>query len=411
MFDYMWMWSEFLVRWLHVVAGIAWIGSSFYFIALDLSLKPGKQLPDEAHGQAWQVHGGGFYNMVKYLVAPARMPDELTWFKWEAYTTWLSGFALLTIIYYAGSGLYMIDSEILDLDPWQAIALSIGGIVASWVAYDVMCRSPLGRDDRVLALAGFVFIVALAWLYTEIFSARGAFVQIGVSIGTIMVANVAMVIIPGQKKVVAALVAGDTPDPAFGRRGKQRSLHNNYLTLPVIFVMIGGHYPAVFATDYAWVILALVLVIGAVIRHFFNTKHKGDPAPWWTWGVAAALIVAAVLLSQAGAPKYDESAYAEQGYSEGAELHLAAVELVTERCSMCHAAVPQWDGMTFPPKGVVLESEADIMAHVDAIYWQVAASHAMPPGNVIWVEPEERAMLAKWRQMLHSRSPTTGEAG
>ncbi|MEX0504214.1 urate hydroxylase PuuD [Alphaproteobacteria bacterium LSUCC0719] len=411
MIDYMWMWSEFLVRWLHVVAGIAWIGSSFYFIALDLSLKPGKQLPEEAHGQAWQVHGGGFYNMVKYLVAPARMPDELTWFKWEAYTTWLSGFALLTIIYYAGSGLYMIDPEILDLDPWQAIALSIGGIVASWVAYDVMCRSPLGRDDRVLALAGFVFIVALAWLYTEIFSARGAFVQIGVSIGTIMVANVAMVIIPGQKKVVAALVAGDSPDPAFGRRGKQRSLHNNYLTLPVIFVMIGGHYPAVFATDYAWVILALVLVVGAVIRHFFNTKHKGDPAPWWTWGVAAALIVAAVLLSRAGAPKYDESAYLEQGYGEGIELHLAAVDLVTERCSMCHAAVPQWDGMAFPPKGVVLESEADIMAQVDAIYWQVAASHAMPPGNVIWVEPEERAMLAKWRQMLRSGLPITGDAG
>ena len=412
MIDYLWMWSEFMVRWLHVVAGIAWIGSSFYFIALDLSLKPGKQLPDEAHGQAWQVHGGGFYNMVKYLVAPARMPDELTWFKWEAYTTWLSGFALLTIIYYTGAGLYMIDTEILDLEPWQAIGLSIGGIAAGWVAYDLMCRSQLGRDDRLLALAGFVFIVALAWLYTEIFSARGAFVQIGVSIGTIMVANVVMVIIPGQKKVVAALVAGDTPDPVFGRRGKQRSLHNNYLTLPVIFVMIGGHYPAVFATDYSWVILALVLVMGAVIRHFFNTKHKGDPAPWWTWAVAAALLVAAILLSQAGAPKYDESAYAEQGYGEGADLHLAAVELVTERCAICHAAVPQWDGMGFAPKGVKLETEADILAHVDAIYWQVAASHAMPPGNVIWVEPEERAMLAKWRRMLRDDGvPVAGGAG
>jgi uncharacterized membrane protein len=412
MIDYLWMWSEFMVRWLHVVAGIAWIGSSFYFIALDLSLKPGKQLPDEAHGQAWQVHGGGFYNMVKFLVAPARMPDELTWFKWEAYTTWLSGFALLTIIYYTAAGLYMIDTEILDLEPWQAIGLSIGGIAAGWVAYDLMCRSQLGRDDRLLALAGFVFIVALAWLYTEIFSARGAFVQIGVSIGTIMVANVVMVIIPGQKKVVAALVAGDTPDPVFGRRGKQRSLHNNYLTLPVIFVMIGGHYPAVFATDYSWVILALVLVMGAVIRHFFNTKHKGDPAPWWTWAVAAALLVAAILLSQAGAPKYDESAYAEQGYGEGAELHLAAVELVTERCAICHAAVPQWDGMGFAPKGVKLETEADILAHVDAIYWQVAASHAMPPGNVIWVEPEERAMLAKWRRMLRDDGvPVAGGAG
>ena len=200
MIDYLWMWSEFMVRWLHVVAGIAWIGSSFYFIALDLSLKPGKQLPDNAHGEAWQVHGGGFYNMVKYLVAPARMPDELTWFKWEAYTTWLSGFALLTIIYYAGAGLYMIDAEILDLEPWQAVALSIGGIAGGWIAYDALCRSPLGRDTRGLVIAGFAFIVFLAWGYAEIFSARGAFVQIGVTIGTIMVANVAMVIIPARKR-------------------------------------------------------------------------------------------------------------------------------------------------------------------------------------------------------------------
>ena len=402
MFDYLWMWSEFLVRWLHVVAGIAWIGSSFYFIALDLSLKPGKALPDEAHGQAWQVHGGGFYNMVKYLVAPARMPDELTWFKWEAYTTWLSGFALLTLIYYAGAGLYMIDVEILDLEPWQAVGLSVGGIIATWVVYDGICRSPLGRNDVHLALAGFVFIVVLAWLYSEMFSARGAFVQIGVSIGTIMVANVAMVIIPGQRKVVTALVAGEELDPRYGARGKQRSLHNNYLTLPVVFVMIGGHYPAVFATDYAWMILALVLVMGAVIRHFFNTKHKGEPAPWWTWIVAAALTVGAIFLSHAGAPRYDADAYAEYEFGKGAELHLAAVELVTERCAICHARVPQWDGMAFPPKGVVLETESDILRQMDDIYWQVAASHAMPPGNVIYVEDEERAMLAKWRAMLRS---------
>ena len=402
MFDYLWMWSEFLVRWLHVVAGIAWIGSSFYFIALDLSLKPGKALPEEAHGQAWQVHGGGFYNMVKYLVAPARMPDELTWFKWEAYTTWLSGFALLTLIYYAGAGLYMIDVEILDLEPWQAVGLSVGGIIATWVVYDGICRSPLGRNDVHLALAGFVFIVVLAWLYSEMFSARGAFVQIGVSIGTIMVANVAMVIIPGQRKVVKALVAGEEPDPRYGARGKQRSLHNNYLTLPVVFVMIGGHYPAVFATEYAWMILALVLVMGAVIRHFFNTKHKGEPAPWWTWIVAATLTVGAIFLSHAGAPKYDADAYAEYEFGKGAELHMAAVELVTERCAICHARVPQWDGMAFPPKGVVLETESDILRQMDDIYWQVAASHAMPPGNVIYVEDEERAMLAKWRAMLRS---------
>ena len=412
MIDYFWMWSEFLVRWLHVVAGIAWIGSSFYFIALDLSLKPAKQLPEGAHGEAWQVHGGGFYNMVKYLVAPARMPDELTWFKWEAYTTWLSGFALLTIIYYAGTGLYLIDAEILDLEPWQAVAISVGGIAGGWLAYDGLCRSPMGRDTRGLVIAGFVFIVALAWAYTEIFSARGAFVQIGVTIGTIMVANVAMVIIPGQKKVVAALIKGDEPDPQHGIRAKQRSLHNNYLTLPVVFVMIGGHYPAVFATTYSWVILACVLVIGGLVRHFFNTRHKGDPAPWWTWIAAAALMLGAIFLSHAGAPTYDEEAYAEYEFGKGAELHVAAVELVTERCAICHAGVPQWDGMHFAPKGVVLETESDILRQVDEIYWQVAVSHAMPPGNVIWVENEERAMLANWRAMLRADGvPAAAAAG
>jgi uncharacterized membrane protein len=401
--DYLWLWSELLIRWVHVIAGIAWIGSSFYFIALDLSLKPGRELPAQAHGQAWQVHGGGFYNMVKYLVAPSKMPDELTWFKWEAYATWISGFALLTVIYYTSAGLYMIDLDILDIEPWQAVAISVVGLVLGWGIYDGMCRSPLGRSDMALALAGFVFIVALAWGYAQIFSARGAFVQIGVTIGTIMVANVLMVIIPGQRKVVDVLRAGGDPDPRYGARGKQRSLHNNYLTLPVIFVMIGGHYPAVFATDYAWVILALVLVIGAVVRHFFNTKHKGDPAPWWTWAVAAGLTLAAIFLSQAGAPtrSVDQAAYEEYDFGQGADLHLAAIELVTERCSVCHAAEPQWEGLAFAPKGVILETEKDIMANVDGIFWQVAASHAMPPGNVIWVESEERLMLAKWREMLN----------
>jgi len=366
-------------------------------------LKPGRELPAQAHGQAWQVHGGGFYNMVKYLVAPSKMPDELTWFKWEAYATWISGFALLTVIYYTSAGLYMIDLDILDIEPWQAVAISVVGLVLGWGIYDGMCRSPLGRSDMALALAGFVFIVALAWGYAQIFSARGAFVQIGVTIGTIMVANVLMVIIPGQRKVVDVLRAGGDPDPRYGARGKQRSLHNNYLTLPVIFVMIGGHYPAVFATDYAWVILALVLVIGAVVRHFFNTKHKGDPAPWWTWAVAAGLTLAAIFLSQAGAPtrSVDQAAYEEYDFGQGADLHLAAIELVTERCSVCHAAEPQWEGLAFAPKGVILETEKDIMANVDGIFWQVAASHAMPPGNVIWVESEERLMLAKWREMLN----------
>ncbi|MGB0464412.1 MAG: urate hydroxylase PuuD [Candidatus Puniceispirillaceae bacterium] len=399
-FDYLWLWSEMLVRWVHVIAGIAWIGSSFYFIALDLSLKPGKQLPSEAHGQAWQVHGGGFYNMVKYLVAPKQMPDELTWFKWEAYGTWISGIALMALVYYASAGLYMIDLEILDITELQAVTISIGGIILGWAIYDGLCRSPLGRNDVYLAVAGFVFLVILSYGYTQIFSARGAFMQMGVTIGTMMVANVLMVIIPGQKKVVVALKAGDAPDPVYGMRGKQRSLHNNYLTLPVIFVMIGGHYPAIFATSYSWVILGLVLIIGAVIRHFFNTKHQGKPAPYWTWAVAAVLSVLAMMLSYAGSPA--RAGVDAASYGNHDEIHTAAVELVIERCSACHAQEPLWEGLAFAPKGIYLETEAEAVKLVDDIFWQAAASHAMPPGNVIWMEDEERALLAAWRALIQS---------
>jgi uncharacterized membrane protein len=293
----------------------------------------------------------------------------------------------------------MIDFEILDITEWQAVAISLAGIVLGWAIYDGLCRSPLGRNDTMLALAGFAFLVALAYGYTQIFSARGAFMQMGVTIGTMMVANVLMVIIPGQTKVVTALKAGDTPDPVYGIRGKQRSLHNNYLTLPVIFVMIGGHYPMVFATEYSWIILALVLIIGCVIRHFFNTKHKGLPAPYWTWVVAAILTGLAIFLSYAGAPR---ASYDEASYGRGAELHANAVELVIERCSVCHAQTPQWDGLAFAPKGIMLENEKQVMAYVDEIFWQSAQSHAMPPGNVIWVEDEERALLAEWRAAVRA---------
>ena len=402
MIDYVWIWSELIVRWVHVIAGIAWIGSSFYFIALDLSLKPGKNLPAKAHGQAWQVHGGGFYNMVKYLVAPTRMPDELTWFKWEAYGTWISGIALMSLVYYGAASLYMIDLEIFSISELQAISISLAGIVLGWVVYDGLCRSPLGRNDVWLAIAGFVFLVGLAYGYGQIFSARGAFMQMGVTIGTIMVANVLMIIIPGQRRVVAALKVGEAPDPRYGARGKQRSLHNNYLTLPVIFVMVGGHYPMVFATDYAWAILALVLAMGAVIRHFFNTKHKGDALPWWTWGVAAVLAVVAMVLSQLGAPPR-----ASEGSSAAAQIHRQSVELVIDRCSSCHARVPIWDGLAFAPKGIYLETEADVLRQVEAVYWQAAASRAMPPGHVIWVEDDERALLAMWRDMIQKTGPAS----
>ena len=386
-------WSELLIRWLHVVTGIAWIGSSFYFIHLDLSLKQREQLPDRAFGDAWQVHGGGFYHMVKYLVAPAEMPDELTWFKWEAYATWLSGMALLVVVYYLATELYLIDTHVLALAPWQAISISLAGLVAGWVVYDGLCRSPLGRDDRTLLGVGFVFLVAAAYLFTQLFSPRGAFMEIGALIGTMMVANVAMVIIPGQRKVVKALLAGETPDPSYGKTGKQRSLHNNYLTLPVVFVMIGNHYPFAYATRWSWAILALVIVIGVLLRHFYNLRHKGLPSPWWTWGVSAACVLAAIWLSTQG-PAYGAKVEAAPA---GKAIAVADVQnILAGRCSMCHAAEPSWPGVHRPPKGILLETPEQIDGLAGKIAAAAVWSNAMPPGNVTEIEPAERQVLAGW---------------
>jgi uncharacterized membrane protein len=308
----LWQWVDFALRWLHVIAGIAWIGSSFYFVHLDSSLQRREGLPEGAGGEAWQVHGGGFYHMVKYLVAPARMPDELTWFKWEAYATWLSGFALLVVLYYAGAALYLVDPLAFANPTWLAIGLSIALLVLGWIVYDTACNSRLGAHDATLSAAGFVFLVALTYLCTHLFSGRGAYMQMGALIGTIMVANVFVVIIPNQKKVVAALLAGQQPDPALGAQAKQRSMHNNYLTLPVLFLMISNHYPMSFASRWNWLIFAIVLVVGALIRHFYNERHAGRPNPWWTWGVAAAGMMLIVLLSTAG-PSHGERAAVAPG--------------------------------------------------------------------------------------------------
>jgi uncharacterized membrane protein len=381
-------WLSLIVRWLHVVAGIAWIGSSFYFIHLDLSLKPRTGLPQGVQGDAWQVHGGGFYHMVKYLVAPARMPDELTWFKWEAYTTWLSGFALLVIVYYLGADLYLIDRSVLDLTAVTAAGIAFGSLVLAWLFYEALCRSALGRHEVALALVGYVFLIALTYGFTHVFSGRGAFTQIGALIGTIMVANVFVIIIPNQKKTVAALLKGETPDPALGAEGKQRSVHNNYLTLPIVFLMIANHYPLMFATRFNWLIVAIVLAIGPVIRHFFNSRHEGKGSPWWTWGVAAAGMIAVAWLSGAGpgglgprADKVDAQ---------------AAENTVLVRCSMCHRGEPVWPGISTPPQGILLDTPESIRRHARLIEINAVRSRAMPPGNVTEMTPQERAVLAAW---------------
>jgi uncharacterized membrane protein len=383
-------WLSAMVRWLHVVAAIAWIGSSFYVIALDLGLRPAAGLPAGVHGEAWQVHGGGFYRMMKYLVAPAQMPDELTWFKWEAYTTWISGFGLLILVYYLHAGLFLVDPDVLPMSAWQAGLLSLATLAIAWLLYEGLCRSPLAKHQTLVALIGYVFLVAVTYGFTHLFSARGAFTQIGALIGTIMVANVFVVIIPNQKKIVADLIAGREPDPALGAAGKLRSVHNNYLTLPVVFLMISNHYPLFYATRWNWVIVAILLLIGPLIRHFFNERHAGRESPWWTWLMAALGMVVIGYLTDAGRPGHELGALPPPP-------HFAKVaDIVSARCSMCHSDTPGMAGIAAPPAGIRLDSPARIHAAADLIDMVAVRSAAMPPGNVSRMTEDERRLLAAW---------------
>ena len=395
-------WIGLVVRWIHLITGIAWIGASFYFIHLDASLRRSGSLPAGVGGEAWQVHGGGFYRMQKYLVAPAELPAHLTWFKYEAYSTWLSGFVLLGLIYYLGAELYLIDRSVMDLPVWAAVLISVVSLALGWIAYDQLCKSRLGANTALLCALGFVFLVAASWGYTQVFSGRGAYIHAGSLIGTIMVANVFFVIIPNQKIVAADLIAGRKPDPALGEQAKQRSLHNNYLTLPVLFLMISNHYPLSFATRWNWLIVGVVIVVGAVIRHFYNMRHAGRPSPWWTWGVAAAGMALIVWLS-ATPPVAEDSTAALGGEQSSAApvapdaVTFAEVEnIVLSRCSMCHAAEPFWEGIVAPPKGVRLDTPEMIQKHAGEIRLQATLTHAMPPGNITELSPEERQILAAW---------------
>ena len=388
-------WTEFLVRWLHVIAGIAWIGSSFYFIALDLSLIKRKDIPKNAHGEAWQVHGGGFYQIVKYLVAPEKLPSQLTWFKWEAYGTWISGFLLLILVYYISADLYMIEIEKFDISNWEAISLSLIGIILGWVLYNFICKKTVNQNNTILSIFILLVFTLFSWLYFEVFSHRGAYMQIGSMLGTIMVANVLMIIIPGQKKVVKSLLENKTPDAIHGITAKQRSLHNNYLTLPVIFIMISNHYPAIYATDYSWIIISLIIIVGALIRHFFNIKHSGKKPPYLLWIPILIIVLFSVYLSDKGKPNLTEN----KGHSNliieqiPNELILASEEIIVSKCSMCHAKEPLWENMERSPKLVNLENINDLIKNIEGVYSQAVASYAMPPGNVTFLENSERKTL------------------
>ncbi|MEM7461908.1 MAG: urate hydroxylase PuuD [Pseudomonadota bacterium] len=399
-FAVFWDWLSFGVRWLHVITAIAWIGSSFYFIALDLGLRKDRPLPEGASGEEWQVHGGGFYHIQKYMVAPAQMPEHLTWFKWESYATWLSGFALLAIIYYAGADLYLVDPNVLDISPLTGILISLASIGFGWVAYDFLCKSKFGEDNNRLMILLFFVLVAMAWGYTQVFTGRAAFLHLGAFTATIMSANVFLIIIPNQKIVVADLKAGRSPDPALGLQAKQRSTHNNYLTLPVIFLMLSNHYPLAFATQYSWLIASLIFLIGVLIRHYFNSVHARTGTPNWTWLASAILFLIIIWLSTV--PKTVPLDYEDVALTRHQQLFADAqgFEMVRDtvqgRCAMCHAREPYWEGIIAPPNGVLLETDADIAGQAREIYLQAGRSNAMPPANVTFLEPQERQQIIEW---------------
>ena len=392
----------FAVRWLHVITAMAWIGSSFYFIALDLGLHRDRNLASGADGEEWQVHGGGFYHIQKYLVAPAQMPDHLVWFKWESYSTWLSGAALLMVVYWVGGELYLLDPTKADLSLWQGIALSAASIAIGWLLYDGLCKSSLGDYPTAMMLALFVIIVVMSWGLNQIFTGRAALLHLGAFTATIMTANVFFIIMPNQRIVVKDLQEGRTPDPKYGKIAKLRSTHNNYLTLPVIFLMLSNHYPLAFGTDYAWIIASLVFLMGVTIRHFFNTMHARKGQPHWTWAVTVILMLIIAWLSTANMHDTYEEAEAraltpyEQTFASAPGFD-DAYDVVLGNCSMCHAREPAWDGIHWAPKGVLLETHSDVARQARQVYLQAGVSHAMPPPSVSYtMDTEARAAIVTW---------------
>ena len=380
-------WLDFLARWLHVVAGIAWIGTSFYFIALDDHLRPPDSRDDAERGvggEAWEVHGGGFYHVQKYRVAPPSLPERLLWFKWEAYTTWLSGFALLIVLYYVNADTYLIDKSVADLSPTEAIAISVGLLVVSWLVYDGLCR--LVRNELLLAAALLGLTTMAAWGCSRLFSGRAEYIQVGAMLGTMMAGNVFLVIIPAQWELVRAKQAGREPDPAPGVRAKQRSVHNNYLTLPVVFAMLSNHFPSSYGHSYSWLILVALMVTGAWIRHFFNLRHAGRTV--WAIPITAALAIAAVAV--AIRPTGGGGAAATAGVAPFSRVQA----IVQERCVPCHSAHPT--KVSAAPKGIVFDTPAQIAAQAALIESVAVTTQTMPIGNATGMTQAERDLLGAW---------------
>ena len=381
-------WLQLILRWVHLITGIAWIGASFYFVWLDNSLESPRDPADADKGiggELWAVHGGGFYVVRKFRVAPETLPATLHWFKWEAYWTWISGFALLVVMYYLQARVYLIDKAVADLTPLQAIGISLALIVIGWLFYDQLCKRLGLEHEAWIAGAMIAFVALVAWGLAQLFSGRSMYIQIGAMLGTIMVANVAHVIIPSQRRLVKAKEQGVAPDPIDGLRGKQRSVHNNYFTLPVLFVMISNHYPLTYGHPQAWLVLIAILLLAAYVRHFFNLRHKGRVL----WAIPISAAIATLALALAIAPAKPRAA-------AGAVSFAQVQAIVVKRCVSCHADKPTQDGFAVAPKDVKLDTPERIASNAPKIYEQAVATKAMPIGNLTAMTDEERATIASW---------------
>ena len=381
-------WLNLLVRWLHMIAGIAWIGSSFYFVWLDNHLQAPREDADRdkgVGGELWSVHGGGFYHAQKYKVAPPALPETLHWFKWEAYTTWLSGMFLLVLVYWLGAEVYLVDPSVASLGPLAASGISLAFIVAGWFVYDGLCKSPLARNGPLFAGILLLLVVLLAWGLCQVFGGRGAYIHFGAVLGTIMAANVFFVIIPGQRQMVAAAERGEAPDPLPGIRGKQRSVHNTYFTLPVLFTMLSNHFAMTYSHEFNWAILVAISLAGALVRVYFVARHSGRASPLPVIGAVLLLLIVAVVI----APR-------DTAASSGRVDFDAVRTVVHQRCTTCHAASPEHPGFQAAPAGVVLETDRQIVAEALRIHQQTVVTRAMPIGNLTSITEEERALIDRW---------------
>jgi len=383
-------WLNLALRWAHVITGVAWIGTSFYFNWLNSRIAPAERPEPGVSGELWSVHGGGFYRVVKYTVAPERLPPTLHWFKWEAYATWLTGFALLVLIYYLGAAAYLIDPQVARLGTAAAIAVGVGTLVAAWLAYDALCRSPLGQAPLALASVLFVLGTILAWGLSQLLAPRAAYMHVGAALGTVMAANVFRVIIPSQREMVAAMTQGRAPNATLGKQAALRSLHNNYFTLPVLFVMVSGHYPATYGHRLSWLILAGLTLVGVATRHWFNLRNEGRPSAWLLPGAAVAMLALALITAPRGGGAAAGAAGA--GAASFADVRV----VVARRCAPCHSAAPTTAGLAAAPAGVAFDTPQEIRAQAARILVVAVETRTMPLGNVTGMTEQERDLLARW---------------